>query len=1045
MSDLEKRLKIIHDLDKNILVKASAGSGKTTILVERIVALIESGVNIDEIVAVTFTLKAANEFYERLYHKLELRSRVDFLKERDDKYSLLDNPSDEQKRLDKIALNNIDSCFLGTIDSFVQRIIKEHPLEALVPSSTNILTDEDLEAMLLKAQSTLESISEGDIAKYKDYFNQYSSKGDFVSIATSLINYIDYDFLLPSEDIDSVKDRFLAEVHNIQKGLRKLNEYLSTLQISKHEHHKDSVSSWKNFSYYKNKLLGEDINDPYLAFRIFNKKNFPALDIVKNDNVEIFELSKYIKEEKKYYSISIDIKERNELEFLSSISYPLMVIKDILSDYQIHGKITFSHALKVVVEMLRKDDGKVIDVISSLQNKYKYFLIDESQDTDINQYELFLRLTAKENKENIFDLISKDKGSLFIVGDKKQSIYHFKGADVSTYMSIHDKFLAHQNEGLDYEIIELENNFRSDGNLVDYFNNVFVSLMGKETYSLVPKKENKIEFSNAYTYETNLKDNPLDIVGLIVDIVSSGKYSYKDFMLIASSKNKVKILAKALLDNNIPFFSEGNISYDVEIISSSIALFDYIVNPTSFNKYRLLTSPLFDADISRPIKEDVTLFDEKLLPRNDELPSVYLTRLIKDDIMFRHFSLEGMDVLIGIIHLLRGEEYEGNILSFKDAYEFLDRLLSENIKERFALIMNNVNAVHIANTHKVKGLQNKVVILAYSGNVAPSAERYINNQNKTVKVFKLSVGEAPFKTNIINPYLNMETDLDYENELNYIKDENKRLLYVAATRAEHILLIPKADKPGVFTPLYQGLELEAFPGLDYGHVDLSENHVKKYFDPNFNKNKRIKDSSKKSFNIKNGSKSYIKFIKDEEAADDFFTVFDNVSYVEDAPFDSKLFGTLVHRLMEYISKRKFRLSKDVVNYVIDEFMAYDYKDVLEKVYNTIYSGGYIQETCPFSDIYQMINEFVTYPEVPFSYRIDDNLYYGIIDLLIVKDDEIIVIDYKTDTFDVDHSSQLEAYVNAIKQFDISKGKKVSAYIYNIKEEKYLSKEEYESN
>ena len=77
LDDYNRHL-IASSLDKNYIVSASAGSGKTSMLVERLVALVESGAKVNEIVALTFTKKAAAEFYERFYKKLELRSKPGF-------------------------------------------------------------------------------------------------------------------------------------------------------------------------------------------------------------------------------------------------------------------------------------------------------------------------------------------------------------------------------------------------------------------------------------------------------------------------------------------------------------------------------------------------------------------------------------------------------------------------------------------------------------------------------------------------------------------------------------------------------------------------------------------------------------------------------------------------------------------------------------------------------------------------------------------------------------------------------------------------------
>ena len=103
--DQAARERIRTDLDTNLLVEAGAGSGKTTSLVERLVALVERGLPLESIAAVTFTRKAAAELRERFQLKLEAAGHLD-------------------------ALRDLDRAFLGTIHAFAGRLLREHPLEA---------------------------------------------------------------------------------------------------------------------------------------------------------------------------------------------------------------------------------------------------------------------------------------------------------------------------------------------------------------------------------------------------------------------------------------------------------------------------------------------------------------------------------------------------------------------------------------------------------------------------------------------------------------------------------------------------------------------------------------------------------------------------------------------------------------------------------------------------------------------------------------------------------------------------------------------------
>ncbi|NUR19679.1 MAG: UvrD-helicase domain-containing protein, partial [Gemmatimonadaceae bacterium] len=115
-ADEAARSRILTDLDTNLLVEAGAGSGKTTSLVGRMVALVERGTPVERIAAVTFTRKAANELRERFQLALESRVRGDA-------------PNAESAERCEAALRQLDAAFLGTIHSFCGRLLRERPLE----------------------------------------------------------------------------------------------------------------------------------------------------------------------------------------------------------------------------------------------------------------------------------------------------------------------------------------------------------------------------------------------------------------------------------------------------------------------------------------------------------------------------------------------------------------------------------------------------------------------------------------------------------------------------------------------------------------------------------------------------------------------------------------------------------------------------------------------------------------------------------------------------------------------------------------------------
>ena len=132
--DAKSRNSIVFEIKKNFFVEAGAGSGKTTMLVNRMVAMVEAGIEIDKMCAITFTKAAAGEFYKRFQKLLQERSNPTFVWTDKGQAGQLPQPTEETRARCLRALQNIDLCFMGTIDSFCNVILSEHPTEAGVPS-----------------------------------------------------------------------------------------------------------------------------------------------------------------------------------------------------------------------------------------------------------------------------------------------------------------------------------------------------------------------------------------------------------------------------------------------------------------------------------------------------------------------------------------------------------------------------------------------------------------------------------------------------------------------------------------------------------------------------------------------------------------------------------------------------------------------------------------------------------------------------------------------------------------------------------------------
>ena len=158
IKDQKQRDIIKNEFNKNIFVEAGAGSGKTHSLVERMVSMVRSGIDVSKISAITFTKAAAVEFYNRFEAMLS--------------EAINSNIPDNEKRLCEKALLNIDLCFMGTIDAFCNMILSENPIEAGIPLNSTIVEEEEYKFLISdEYNNILKNLTDKeDIELLKDFW-----------------------------------------------------------------------------------------------------------------------------------------------------------------------------------------------------------------------------------------------------------------------------------------------------------------------------------------------------------------------------------------------------------------------------------------------------------------------------------------------------------------------------------------------------------------------------------------------------------------------------------------------------------------------------------------------------------------------------------------------------------------------------------------------------------------------------------------------------------------------------------------------------------
>jgi len=457
--DEPTRRRIREDLVTTLLVEAAAGTGKTSSMVDRMLALVRTGAAQPEsVVAVTFTKKAAGELRRRFREKLQQAVATT-------------SNGEEQTRL-ATALARIDRMVIGTIHSFAGRLLRERPIEAGVDPGFREL--DDPADRLLRRQAWREFVGAaptdhadllarleavglrlGDLSRL--FLDRFATYGDvdawpapetpapgIAAIVTELESFVvaieAADFPDPAE---RGTDELMTALEQLARAFRRCDTSSSVAVMD---------------------LLGELDRGPKVT-----QKYWPG---VGGTDAEVKAARKAAAEG--WEGTWEEIRERVARPALwqwRAHRYPL-AIASLQAASAVYDRLRADRGVLSCQDLLCKAAALLAgspDVRRSFRSRYTHILVDEFQDTDPVQAQLLLLLTASDPDESDWRRCRPVPGSLFVVGDPKQSLYRFRRADIVTYATV--KAII-ESAGA---VLALTTNFRSRGDLVDWANGIFAS------------------------------------------------------------------------------------------------------------------------------------------------------------------------------------------------------------------------------------------------------------------------------------------------------------------------------------------------------------------------------------------------------------------------------------------------------------------------------------------------------------------------------------------------------------------------------------------
>lgn len=845
----EQQKQVIDSLSQHQLVSAGAGSGKTTVMIQKITNLLLSGeVTVDQLLVVTFTNLASVEMRERLTKNIS---------------EALINATDENEKLRiQLILDSLQTASVDTIDGFCSKMLKKYFYQANLNPDIKIISSFSQEYYINKALDVainkFNQTNEKDLIVLCDIFEKKSRSLD--NLKENLLksfNYCicqkDYSQFLNNistqyKDLSSSSAQYL-NLHIYNNIYQNLNDVLRLLpQFT------DYPKLHKMLDSFSCHLLNVKCENDLLA----NAKvltacpvcNFSNTERIDKDNYDYQKLKYCIENLRNIISETQFLSNLEEEQFLLSISSHLSSFINLLKLFvdtysnlkQDNGVMDFSDIERKMIDLL-----KIEEIKKDFHNTYKYVFVDEYQDINPMQDELITTLLSSSSK-------------LFLVGDVKQSIYGFRQSTPELFIQAYKNYKQDSSLGTAFD---MNINFRSAPEILKFNNEIFSHLMTEKdadidyagTSQFQPKREDfpktqAVEIMIANTdiepeptyasgfYSVNNHINPTKtmlaqelepylVVSKIQNIIGTEFYDssikenrkleYSDIAILTRGINndKVQNLAKLLTEHNIPINinKRTNLS-DSEGVNKILAILKILNNTASDVDYAyLFTSPLVGIDYNELLNiytnHDLTLYNN--LNQYAESNNNNLSIKIKygfnlcTELRIASSTLNIIELIETILnkyhlrqHLIASEKgfEQLNILD-----EFLNSLspeeknlplakfidvIEKNLNTSNEIVArDSLNSVTIQTIHASKGLEYPVVILFNCG----QQFKYITEHGDLNFDLDLGIGMQ---------YYDLIARKRYESPTRYaIKLKNRekaykeelRLLYVATTRAKNKLII----------------------------------------------------------------------------------------------------------------------------------------------------------------------------------------------------------------------------------------------------------------
>ena len=526
---------VLDSVDQHQLVSASAGSGKTTVMIQKITDLLLSGkVSTDQLLVVTFTNLASVEMRERLINNMLT--------------ALASAPNEDEKLRIQLILDSIQTSSIDTIDGFCSKMLKKYFYQANLNPEIKIISSFSQEYYINKALDLtikqFNQTNEQDLIVLCDIFEKKSRSLD--NLKENLLKAFNY--CICQKDYDKFLDTILIQYKDLlSPSAQYLNNYIcKNISSNLNEVLKllPSFTDFPKLHKMMDTFCCHLLNIKSENCLIDNANLLSSCPVCNFSTTERIEKGEFNYERLKFYTENLRslisstafINSLQDTTYLTSISSHLesfiKLLKTFVDTYttlkQENGVMDFSDLERKMLTLLQTDE-----IAKDFHDSYKYVFVDEYQDINPMQDELI-------------NTILSSSSNLFLVGDVKQSIYGFRQSTPELFIQAYKNYKQNTSLG---SAFDMNINFRSAPEILKFNNEIFSYLMTEQdadidyagTSQFEPKRDDFPKSTAVEIFIANTDNKP-------EEVIASGLYSVKHHVAPIPCFNASDLEANLVVD-----------------------------------------------------------------------------------------------------------------------------------------------------------------------------------------------------------------------------------------------------------------------------------------------------------------------------------------------------------------------------------------------------------------------------------------------------------------------------------------------------------------